>query len=149
MILVDTSVLVYAAGDDHRLQAPCRRLVQLAADGTIPATTTVETIQEFVRVRARCRPRPDAVALGRAYATLFAPLAQPAAADLELGLQLFERDPDLGAFDAVLAATAKRVGGGARASTDAGFRSLDSLHVLDPADEAFEEPLCSTPAAER
>lgn len=139
--MVDTSVLVYAVGDDHRLQAPCRRLVQLVADGTISATTTVEAIQEFVHVRARRRPRADAVALGRAYATLFAPLAQPGAADLEVGLGLFERHPDLGAFDAVLAATAQRVGGGMLASTDAGFRSVDSLRLLDPAATGFEGSL--------
>jgi uncharacterized protein len=137
VILVDTSVLVYAVGDDHRLQAPCRRLVQLVADGTVSATTTVEAIQEFVHVRSRRRPRPDATALGRAYATLFAPLAQPTARDLEDGLELFEHHRTLGAFDAVLAATARRVGTGILASTDGAFRSVDGLRVLDPADEDF------------
>lgn len=139
MILVDTSVLVYAVGADHRLQAPCRRLIQLVADGTVSATTTVEATQEFVHVRARRRPRPDAAALGRAYATLFAPLAQPAAADLELGLELFERHSDLGAFDAVLAATAQRVGGGVLVSADGAFDAVDGLRVLSPADDGFEE----------
>lgn len=137
MILVDTSVLVYAVGDDHELRAPCRELVQLVADGTVSATTTVEAVQEFVHVRARRRPRADAAALGRAYATLFAPLTQPAAADLEQGLELFERHPALGAFDSVLAATAQRVGDGLLATTDGAFRTVDSLRLLDPADEAF------------
>lgn len=141
MILVDTSVLVYAVGDDHRLQAPCRRLVQLVADGTVSATTTVEAIQEFVHVRARRRPRSDAAALGRAYATLLAPLTQPVTADLEIGLELFERHPDLGAFDAVLAATAQRMSGGVLASTDGAFRSVASLRLLDPSDETFEASL--------
>jgi len=137
VILVDTSVLVYAVGGDHQLQAPCRELVQLVADGTVSATTTVEAIQESVHVRARRRPRSDAAALGRAYATLFAPLTQSRTSDLELGLELFERHPDLGAFDAVFAATAQRVGDGVLASTDSAFRGVDALRLLDPADEAF------------
>lgn len=144
MILVDTSVLVYAVGADHQLQAPCRQLVRLVADGTVSATTTVEAIQEFVHVRARRRPRPDAAALGRAYATLFAPLTQPATADLEVGLELFERHPALGAFDAVLAATAQRMSNGVLASTDSAFRAVDSLRLLDPADEAFVTSLLDT-----
>lgn len=83
MIVVDTSILVYAVGADHQLRAPCRHLVQLVADGTV------------------------------------------------------ERHPTLGAFDAVLAATARRVGDGILASTDGAFRSVDSLRLLDPAEEAF------------
>jgi hypothetical protein len=141
VILVDTSVLVYAVGDVHALRTPCRQLVQLVADSTVAATTTVEAIQEFVHVRARRRSRPDAVALGRAYATLFAPLAQPGAADLAEGLELFEATPGLGAFDAVLAATATRVADGVLVSTDGAFRSVDALRVLDPADAAFIDDL--------
>jgi uncharacterized protein len=137
VILVDTSILVHAVGDDHELRGPCRQLVQLVADGTVSATTTVEAIQEFVHVRARRRSRSDAAALGRAYATLFSPLTQPTAGDLDQGLELFERHPDLGAFDAVLAATCRRVGAAALASSDGAFRSVGAIRVLDPADATF------------
>lgn len=141
MILVDTSVLVHAVGDDHRLQAPSRRLVELVADGTIRATTTVEAVQEFVHVRARRRSRGDAATYGRAYTTLFAPLVEPTPVDLVRGLTLFEQHLDIGAFDAVLAATAERVSGGVLASADGGFRAVDGLRVLHPADDGFEAAL--------
>lgn len=141
MILVDTSVLVYAVGADHPLQGPCRHLVQLVADGTVAATTTIEAIEEFVHVRARRRDRSDAAALGRAYATLFGPLTQPSAADLDAGLELFERHPALGAFDAVLAATAQRTSDGVLVSADTAFRTLDALRLLDPSDDAFADSL--------
>ena len=55
MIVLDTTVLVYAKGIDHPLRQPCRKLIDLIADGRIEATTTVEVIQEFVHVRARRR----------------------------------------------------------------------------------------------
>ena len=53
MIVLDTTVLVYAVGDDHALREPARSLVQAVEEGTVQATTSVEAIQEFVHVRAR------------------------------------------------------------------------------------------------
>ena len=65
MIVLDTTVLVYALGGEHALREPCQRLVEAVAEGRVEATTTVEVIQEFVRVRARrwtARMRPSAAA---------------------------------------------------------------------------------------
>jgi hypothetical protein len=42
VIIVDTTVLAYAVGDEHPLREPCRRLLAAHANGTIEATTTVE-----------------------------------------------------------------------------------------------------------
>jgi uncharacterized protein len=143
MILLDTSILVYAVGAEHRLRAPCRRLIELVADGTVVATTTVEAIQEFVHVRARRRSRGDAAELGRAYATLLAPLAQPTSTDLDEGLRLFEHQTELGTFDAVLATTALRLTAGRLASADRAFQTVAGLTVLNPADDGFEHALLS------
>ena len=108
MIVLDTTVLVYAKGADHPLRDPCRRLISLIADGTLAATTTVEVIQEFAHVRARRHGRSDAVALATDYALLLAPLLSITGEDLSGGLALFERVEQLGAFDAVLAAATAR-----------------------------------------
>ena len=53
MIVLDTTVLVYATGSDHPLREPCRRLVDAVANGVLTARTTVELIQELMHVRAR------------------------------------------------------------------------------------------------
>ncbi len=74
--------------------------------GASVATTTVEVIQEFAHVFARRRDRGDASRLARAWAALLAPLISTTRDDLEQGLTLYERNPRLGAFDAVLAAAA-------------------------------------------
>jgi predicted nucleic acid-binding protein len=92
MIVLDTTVLVYAKGADHALRDPCRSLLVAIAAGEIQATTSVEAIQEFVHVRARRRSRIDAAALGRDYAQLLAPLLTISARDLRTGLALFEAD---------------------------------------------------------
>lgn len=135
MIVLDTTVLVYAKGADHPLREPCRELVQAIAERRIEATTTVEVIQELVHVRARRRGREDAAALGRDYAELLAPLLVPSAEDLARGLAWYERSERLGAFDAVLAAAAVGAGAHALVSADAAFADLGAIaHVAPDAD---------------
>jgi len=135
VILLDTTVLVYAKGQDHALRAPCRELIQAIAERRIEATTTVEAIQELVHVRARRRDRTDAAALGRDYAEILSPLLTVTAQDLAGGLALFERTPGLGAFDAVLAAAGARAGVSALVSADGGFAHVPAIaHVVPDRD---------------
>jgi predicted nucleic acid-binding protein len=132
VILLDTTVLVYAKGADHPLRDPCRELIGAIADGKIEASTTVEVIQEFVHVRARRRDRVDAAALGRDYAELLSPLLTVTADDLTAGLAIFERNEALGAFDAVLAACAARAEAQALVSADGAFAGLTEISHITP-----------------
>ena len=131
MIVLDTTVLVYAVGDDHERREPARAIVEAVEDGRIQATTTVEAIQKFVHVRARRRTRADAAALGRAYLALLSPLLHPSEDDLVAGLRLFEREESLGAFDAVLAASAIAAGADALVSADQSFADVRGLRWVD------------------
>ena len=130
MIVLDTSVLIYAVGVDHPLHEPCRNLLQAHADGRIEVTTTVEVLQEFAHVRARRRSLADAVALARSYAAAFS-LLETRPEDLDLGLNLFERHPDLGAFDAVLASVALNRQAEALVSADRAFGTVPNLPWVD------------------
>jgi predicted nucleic acid-binding protein len=124
MIVLDTTVLVYAVGAEHPLRDPSRELLQAIADGAVDASTSVEVIQEFVHVRARRRGRGDAVAAGRDYAELLSPLLSVTREELQRGLELFEHSEQLGTFDAVLAAAAISGGASALVSADSGFATL-------------------------
>lgn len=131
MIVLDTTVLVYAKGSEHPLRDPCRRLIAAIGEGKVEATTTAEVIQEFVHVRARRRDRRDAAALGAAYAELLAPLLAITREHLVDGLSVFERSERLGAFDAVLACAA--TGAGAiLVSADAAFADAPRLEHTVP-----------------
>ncbi len=132
MIVLDTTVLVYAKGAAHPLRAPCRDLIDAVAGGEIEAVTTAEVIQEFVHVRARRRPRRDAAALGRDYADLLSPLLAVTQEHVREGLVLFEGTPQLGAFDAVLAATATASGARALVSADTAFAAVPDLPHVTP-----------------
>ena len=74
MIVLDTTVLVYATGSEHPLREPCRQLVDAIANGVLTATTTVEVIQEFTHVRVRRMGRADASLLAESFTDLLAPL---------------------------------------------------------------------------
>lgn len=111
MIVVDTTVLVYAVGADHPLREPCRAVVRAVQAGRVGAITTPEVIQELAHVRGRRRDRADAAELARSYGELLAPLTVVDADDLRAGLDLFDDNPRLGSFDAILAAAALRRGG--------------------------------------
>jgi predicted nucleic acid-binding protein len=132
VILLDTTVLVYAKGQDHQLRDPCRALIEAIADRRVEATTTVEVIQEFVHVRARRRDRTDAASLGRDYAELLSPLLSPTIDDLNVGLAMFESAETLGPFDAVLAASAARAGLAAVVSADTGFAHVPEITHIVP-----------------
>jgi predicted nucleic acid-binding protein len=126
VIVLDTTVLVYAVGGDHPLASRARGLIDAIAAGRLRATTTVEVIQEFTHVRARRRGRSDAAALGRAYGALLAPLLAPEGDALSAGLALFEESA-LGCFDAVLAATALARGADGLVTADGTFASVTGL----------------------
>lgn len=144
MIVLDTTVLVYAKGTDHPLREPSRRLIEAIAERRVAATTTVEVIQELVHVRARRRTREDAAALGRDYAELLAPLLTVTADDLRRGLERYARSEQLGAFDAVLAAAAATAGARAIVSADAGFTEVAGIVHVVP-DEAGVAALLGGP----
>lgn len=140
MIILDTTVLAYAVGDQHPLRDPCRRLLTAHANGTIEATTTVEVLQEFAHVRARRRTREDAANLTRLYSVALDPIVTTAA-DLDAGLSLFEHHPELGAFDAVLAAVALAHGADALVSADGAFAAVPELTWINPATAAVDSLL--------
>jgi predicted nucleic acid-binding protein len=134
VIALDTTVLVYAQGGEHRLRDPCRRLIAAIAAGDVQATTTPEVIQEFVHVCSRRRARTDAVALAADYAELLSPLLVVTVEHLHRGLALFERAERLGAFDAVLAAAAIEAGASALVSADQAFAAVPALDHVAPDD---------------
>jgi len=141
VIVLDTTVLVYALGAEHPLREPSRRLIYAIATGRVDATTTAEVIQEFVHVRARRQGRADAAKAGRSFADLLAPLLVTPDAAVEAGLRLFERSKSLGVFDSFLAATTLANRADALVSADRAFSSVARLTHLLPGTPEFDRLL--------
>jgi hypothetical protein len=137
VIVLDTTVLLYAVGAEHPNREPSRRVVAAITEGRVAGSTTVEVIQEFGHVYSCRRDRHAAVVVARRYAALLAPLLSATTEDLEDGLRIYERHPALGCFDSVLAACTIRADPEAFVSTDRGFAGVRGLRHLDPASEAL------------
>ena len=84
-------------------------------------------------MRARRRGREDAAQLARDYLDVLAPLLVVGEGDLQEGLRLYARSERLGAFDAVLAATAGRANAAAIVSSDTAFAEAGMRHVVPDA----------------
>ncbi len=132
MILLDTTVLVYAVGDEHPLRSRSRELIEALRDGRLRATTTAEVVQEFAHVRSRRRARSEAADLAEDFVHLLRPLTVVDEDDVRAGLDLFRRNEALGAFAAVLAAAALRRDVAALVSADRAFASVEALNYVDP-----------------
>jgi hypothetical protein len=138
VIVLDRTVLVYAVGDLHEFREPCQNLIVAIERGDVTATTTVEVIQEFAHVRARRRSRDDAARTAEAYISLLSPLLIVEESDLRGGLALFQRHPEMGAFDAVLASAALSIEAEALVSADPGFAVVKDLHHVIPNTSGIE-----------
>lgn len=141
MIVLDTMILAYAAGEEHELRDSCRRLVAAIGAGSVRATTTCEAVQEFVHVRARRRPRNEAASSGRAFVDLLNPLLVIDGSILDAGLGIFGRSKRLGAFDALLAAATMAARADALVSADRAFDEVRGLKRWDPAGSEVERLL--------
>ncbi|MDN5749058.1 MAG: PIN domain-containing protein [Pseudonocardia sp.] len=138
-MVLDTTVLVYSVGDQHRFQEPCRRLLSAAGAGTILCTTTPEVLQEFAHIRARRRTRADAAELAESFTDLLGPLLTIDERGLRAGLRTFRAHPPLGAFDAVLIATAITAGATAVVSADSAFADVTGIRHIVPDSDGVAE----------
>lgn len=138
MIVLDTTVLLYAVGGDHPLRNPSADLVQAIRVGELEATTTTEVVQEFAHVRARRRgDRDEAARLAGSYSRLLAPLLTVGAGALSAGLQLFREQPGLSSLDCVLAGAALENAATALVSSDRAFAAVPGLRHVAPGTPAF------------
>ena len=102
MILLDTTCLVYAVGDDHERRASSRALIDAALRGTVTARTTSQIIMEFAHVRGRRRDRKDAASLARDFSDLLGPLETTTAPVVATALTLWQDNPRIGSFSVAI-----------------------------------------------
>jgi predicted nucleic acid-binding protein len=133
---IDTSVLMYAAGGEHPLRAPCVRVMEAVASGTLAATTSAEVIQEIVHRYLAIR-RPDiADGLARSTMETFAPVLPITHALMRRVPDLARRYPTLGARDLVHVATCVHEGITKIISADRAFDQVAELRRIPPEDFA-------------
>ncbi len=130
---IDTAVIMYAAGGEHPLRDPSRRILSRIGDDMLEGAISVEVIQEILHRFVSIR-RPD---LGRAIATdamdFFAPVLPITHAVMRRVPDLALKYPSLDARDLVHLATCIHEGITEIVSPDRGFDQVAELRRIDPA----------------
>jgi uncharacterized protein len=135
-VFLDTAVLMYAAGTEHRLRAPCRRVLRQVADGELDAVTSAEVIQEILHRYTRIGRADVGAALARASLDLLAPVLPLTHAVMRRLPDLVEHYPHHAARDLVHVATCMHEGITDILSPDRGFDAVEGIHRIDP--QGFE-----------
>ena len=131
-LLIDTTVLAYAAGDDeHALKPPALELVRRIRNGTVRATTTPEVLQEFMHVRSRRRSRSDAATWTKRFAALLSPLAVVDESTILRAADEYDARSAIGSFDSVLVAMVLEAEDLELVTADRSILALDDVPTVD------------------
>ena len=132
MILIDSNILMYAAGTAHPHRRPSETLLELIALERVEAITDVEVLQEILhRYRAigqwerGCR----AYDLSRQILRVVIPITAEVIDDARNLMDKYRR---LGARDAVHAAVSLLIGADAICSYDRDFDNIKELRRVTP-----------------
>lgn len=130
-VFVDTAVIMYAAGRDHPLRDPSRRMLRSIVDGGLDGVTSVEVVQEILhRFSARSEPGIGA-RMARHALDVFAPVLPVTDAVTRRMPDLVEAHPQLSARDLVHVATCLEEGIDAVVSPDRGFDRVAGLRRVE------------------
>lgn len=132
MIVLDSNIVMYAAGRPHPHRAPSLALLNRIAAGEVEAITNTEVLQEILH-RYRAIDRWDdgrrVYDLTRRIIATILPISVDI---MDSARSLMDEQPRLGARDAVHAAFTLACGGTAICSYDCGFDDLPGLRRLEP-----------------
>lgn len=133
MVFLDANVFLYAAGGEHRLREPCRRILRKVEDGSLPANTGSEVVQELLFVLSRRGLGERGISLARTVLALFPEALPMTRAEVAGACDLLERHPSLTPRDAVHVATMQGHGIDTVVSADTHFDVVDGIRRIDPA----------------
>lgn len=104
MILVDSNILMYAAGGDHPHKAPCIRFLNQVADGEIDAAIDAELLQEVLHRYTSLNRWSDGSLVYARARILFPEVLPITSSVMDAARDLIDRIRPLTARDAVHAA---------------------------------------------
>jgi predicted nucleic acid-binding protein len=132
VILLDTSIIMYAGGGLHPCKAPALRVLRRVAAGELAGAVNAEVLQEILH-RFRGTPRwADGLRmyeLARHAIALVLPITEGV---MDRAVRLMQRHPTLSTRDAVHAATAMADGFLGICSFDADFDTVVGLKRFLP-----------------
>ena len=129
---IDTAVIMYAAGAQHPLREPSRRVMSRIGRGELDGVISVEVIQEILHRSWSMRQMAVGEAQAREALDFFAPVLPITHALMRRVPDLARKYPTLAARDLVHVATCIHEGISEIISPDRGFDQVTELRRIDP-----------------
>ena len=138
IVFIDTAVIMYAVGGEHAMREACIRVMDRVSAGTLPATTSVEVVQEILHRYLSVRRPELASQLASDAMDTFAPVLPISHALMRRVPDLALRYPSLSARDLVHVATCVHEGITEIVSPDRAFDQVAEIRRLDPVELAAQ-----------
>jgi predicted nucleic acid-binding protein len=135
---IDTAVIMYAAGAEHPLRDPSRRVLSRIGNGELDGVISVEVVQEILHRFVSVRRSEVGQAQAREAMDFFAPVLPLTHALMRRVPDLALKYPGLDARDLVHVATCIHEGITEIVSPDRGFDQVAELRRIDPAEFAAD-----------
>lgn len=132
MILIDTNIIMYAAGATHPNKAPSVRLLEQVAAGEVEATIDVEVLQEILHRYRAIHRWDDGKRVYDLTRQLFPVVIPVTAGILDRARQLLDTDATIMARDAVHAAVVLQERLAAVCSYDRDFDRIAGVVRMEP-----------------
>ena len=132
-IFIDVNIPMYAAGADHFLREPCRRIMKAIASGEVDAVTDVEIFQEILYRYMHIGQREKGFTIFDLFGEIMRDRILPIEhADVKSARYLAEQYPFLSPRDLIHLAVMMRHGLTAITTADTGFDRIDIVKRIDP-----------------
>lgn len=134
-VFVDTAVIMYAAGREHRLRDPSRHLLRAVVQGHVLGVTSAEVIQEILHRFTGSGDPEVGAAMAHHALDVFAPILPVTHQVMSRMPDLTRQHPRLMARDLVHVATCHEERITTIVSPDSAFDGIDGLTRIDLADD--------------
>ncbi len=132
MILVDTNILMYAAGSEHPNKKPSIRTLESVADGTLDAALDAEVLQEILHRYRALNWWHEGRRVFDAARKIFAVVLPVTADILDGARELLDEHSGVSARDALHASLVKNHELDGICSFDTAFDAIDWLRRVEP-----------------
>ncbi len=129
---IDTNILIYAQGAEHKYKAPCQIIMRLIASDEIYGVTNTEVLQEILYRYAYLGKKNLGIQMVENVLSIIHEVLPVEKTDLILSLDLLEKYRELNVRDAIHAASALRNNFKYIMSVDKHFDKIKGLQRVDP-----------------
>lgn len=131
---IDTNILIYAQGAEHKYKAPCQLIMRLIALDEIYGATNTEVLQEILYRYSSIGKKEVGIQMVENTLSIIHEVFPIEKNEIVLSLRLLEKYRELNVRDAIHAASAMRNNFNYVLSVDRHFDKVAGLHRLDPLD---------------